>query len=108
MNKSTQEEKILTALKECPDGLHPTFFIQDLFIYQYLARINGLRKRFGCECKNGRDCMATEHIVNKRLTNGTTKFFYKKTAGPDWEGMRKEVVEKLHTEDAPQEQGTLL
>lgn len=74
---TTQEDKILKALKNNPSGLHPTYFIQDLFVYQYNARINGLRERFGCTHKNGNNyCNATEHIVNTRLKNGTTLFTY--------------------------------
>jgi hypothetical protein len=96
MSKLTQEEKILKALKENPDGLHPTYFIADLHIFQYSARINGLREQFNCSCKNGYTCVSTEHIINRRLPNGTTKFYYKKTAGPDWEALRQEAIQKTN------------
>lgn len=77
MKVKTQEEQILKALKEQPEGVHPTHFIQRLYIYQYNARINGLRTRFGCECKHGStQCKANEHIRNERQKDGTTKFFY--------------------------------
>jgi len=89
---TTQEDQILEALKINPGGLHPTYFIRDLFIYQYNARINGLRKRFGCECKNGNRCCASEHIINKRGPNKTTLFVYQKTGGPDWEKMRLDAI----------------
>jgi hypothetical protein len=77
MTKS-QEHKILSALKNHPEGLHPTFFIMDLKIFQYNARINGLREMFGCECKSGNRCSSEEHIINEKLKNGTTRFVYKK------------------------------
>lgn len=94
MANLTQEEQILTELKKAGAmGLHPTYIIEVLHIFQYSARINGLRKRFNCECKNGVHCMSDEHIVNKRLGNGTTKFFYENTT-KDWEKERQEVIKK--------------
>ena len=93
--KLSQEDKILTDLKAYPQGLHPTHFIETLHIFQYNARINSLRTRFGCSHKNGNTvCVATEHIINKSMPNGTTLFFYRKTAGVDWEKMRVESIEK--------------
>jgi hypothetical protein len=56
----TQEDKILELLNN--------------------ARINGLRKRFGCSCKNNNTiCFATEHIINKRLEDNSTVFMYRET-----------------------------
>lgn len=96
MNTHTQEETILMELKNAGlMGLHPTYLIESLHIFQYNARINGLRKRFGCECKNGVHCYAEEHIINRRLPDKTTKFFYEKTAR-EWEKYRQEVVQKIH------------
>lgn len=95
MKVKTQEEQILKALKEHEGGVHPTHFIQRLYIYQYNARINGLRTRFGCECKNGSTyCRANEHIRNKRLKDGTTKFFYRN----DTEERNKVDVSKYYQE----------
>lgn len=93
----TQEEKMLIALKEAsPNGLHPTYFVVDLHVYQYGRAINTLRKGFNCECKNGFRCSAQEHIYNKRMSDGTTCFFYEKSGSHvDWEKMRKDTVEKL-------------
>lgn len=108
MKTLTQEDQILKALKENPGGLHPTYFIRDLFIYQYNARINGLRERFHCSCKNGHFCVATEHIVNKRLPNNTTVFIYKKTVGPDFEKMRIDTInERNKIEEKPENQDGL-
>lgn len=93
----TQEQKILQALKGHTGGLHPTYFISDLHIYQYNARINGIRKSFGCECKNGYRCTSREHIINKTLSDGTTLFFYKKTGDDvDWEKMRLDVIAEIN------------
>lgn len=83
-------------------GLHPTYIIESLHIFQYNARINGLRKRFGCECKNGVHCISEEHIINRRLPDKTTKFFYEKS-DRNWEGMRREVIQQIHApETQPQ------
>ncbi len=95
MIKLTQENAILEELKKAGSmGLHPSCFIEFLHIYQYSARINGLRKRFNCQCKNGVHCVSSEHIINRRLPNGTTKFFYEKSPDINWEGMRKEIIQK--------------
>lgn len=92
MSNLTQEEQILTELKNAGlMGLHPTYFIESLHIFQYNARINGLRKRFNCECKNGLKCCSSEHIVNRRLPNGTTKFFYENTS-VNWEEVRQNTI----------------
>jgi len=97
MTNLTQEEQILLELKKAGSiGLHPTFIIEVLHIFQYSARINGLRKRFNCECKNGVHCFSNEHIINRRLTNGTTKFFYEKT-GTDWEKVRQDTIKERDT-----------
>jgi len=93
MSHYTQEDLILDSLRDHPEGLHPTYFIADLHIYQYSARINGLRKRFNCQCKNGFRCSANHHIINKRLPNGTTKFFYEES-GSVMEKYRIETIEK--------------
>lgn len=75
----TQEQIILKAIQDHPEGIHPTTLVTETAILQYNARINGLRSRFGCICKNGNSvCLASEHILNKRLPNGTTKFFYRR------------------------------
>lgn len=96
----TQEEKMLIALKENPSGLHPTYFVVDLHVYQYGRAINTLRKGFNCECKNGFRCSAQEHIYNKRMGDGTTKFFYEKSGSHvDWEKMRTETIEKLRDKE---------
>lgn len=75
----SQEDLILRSLKMAGRaGLHPTYFIETLHIFQYNARINGLRSKFGCSCKNGRKyCGAREHIINFELSNGTTVFEYR-------------------------------
>ena len=90
----SQENKILFALKQSPNGLHPTYFIVDLHIYQYNRAINNLRKRFNCNCKNGKHCFSDEHIINKRLPDKTTKFFYESTK-KDWEKERQEAVKQM-------------
>ena len=75
--KNPQALRMLKALKEAgANGLHPTYFIVDLHIYQYNARIYNLRAAFGCTCKNGGYCSAKEHIKNRDQKNGSTKFFY--------------------------------
>jgi hypothetical protein len=75
--KSTQAMRILRALKEAGSGgCHPKVFIMDLKIWQYNARIYDLREQFDCHCKHSSICFAKEHIKNKTLSNGTTKFFY--------------------------------
>lgn len=105
---STQEDQILTDLKAYPQGLHPTHFIETLHIFQYNARLNGIRKRFGCSHKNGNTvCLATEHILNKRLDNGTTLFIYKQTEGVDWEKTRKESIAKRDKVDEVVQQNAL-
>lgn len=94
MTNLTQEDQILLELKKAGSmGLHPTFIIEVLHIFQYSARINGLRKRFNCQCKNGVHCSSDEHIVNKRLPDGTTKFFYENNI-IDWEKMRREAIKE--------------
>ena len=94
MANTSQEEMILRELKAAGTmGLHPTYFIRDLFVFQYNRAIHNIRKSLGCECKNGVHCMANEHIINRKLPDGTTKFFYEHT-GPDWESMRKEMIHK--------------
>ena len=107
----SQENRILTALKACPQGLHSTHFIERLHIFQYNARINSLRTRFGCSHKNGNTvCLAVEHIINKRMENGTTLFFYRKTdktEGIDWEKIRKETIEQRDKVVSSEQQSTL-
>jgi hypothetical protein len=94
----SQEDRMLLALKQNPEGLHPTFFIVDLHVYQYNRAVNTLRTRFGCSHKNGNTvCLATEHIINKDMGNGTTLFFYRKTEGVDWEKERLETIKKQNT-----------
>lgn len=101
MTNLTQEEQILLELKKAGSiGLHPTFIIEVLHIFQYSARINGLRKRFNCECKNGVHCFSSEHIINRRLPNGTTKFFYENTA-KDWEKERQDMIKKRDENTSP-------
>jgi hypothetical protein len=90
----SQTIKILEALKDHPEGLHPTYFIVDLHIYQYNARIHELREMFGCNCKNSNYCSAKEHIKNKDLNNGTTLFIYKKDPEIDWETKRQSLIKK--------------
>lgn len=73
----TQEDIILSALKR--ESMHPTTIVAETGILQYNARINGLRKRFGCIHKHGSNaCPASEHIINTKLHNGTTLFTYRK------------------------------
>lgn len=104
--KATQEKLILDELKRAGTlGLHPTEFITKLGILQYGRAINTIRKWFNCECKHGVHCMAEEHIINRNLSNGTTKFFYEKTP-VDWEGMRQEVIQKRNEVEV-QPQGSL-
>ena len=86
----SQEQKILIALQKNPNGLHPTYFIVDLHIYQYNARIFSIREQFGCIHKNNDICFATEHIINKTMPDGTTKFYYRKT-----EDVSKKAIEEL-------------
>jgi hypothetical protein len=98
MTNLTQEEQILQALKNAGTmGVYPTYIIESLHIFQYSARINGLRKRFNCECKNGVHCCSSEHIINRRLPNGTTKFFYENTS-VDWEKKRQEAIKERDTD----------
>lgn len=98
MTNLTQEDRILTELKKAgSSGLHPTYIIETLHIFQYSARVNGLRKRFNCQCKNGVRCISDEHIVNRRMPGGTTKFFYENTT-KDWEKERQEVIRKRDEE----------
>jgi hypothetical protein len=98
MSNLTQEDLILSELKRVgSDGLHPTYIIETLHIFQYNARVNGLRKRFNCNCKNGKHCFSDEHIINKRLPDKTTKFFYENTT-KDWEKERQEAVKKMKEE----------
>ena len=94
MTNLTQEDRILVELKNAGSmGLHPTFIIEILHIFQYSARINGLRKRFNCECKNGVHCFSNEHIINERLKDGTTKFFYE-DASTNWEKVRVDAIKE--------------
>lgn len=96
---TTQAEKILKALKNNRNGIHPTYIIETLHIFQYNARIFELRKQFGCECKRGNRCTAQEHIINKRLDNGTTLYRYVKSGEfVDWEGMRQEAIRQQELE----------
>lgn len=104
----TQEDQILTALKRNQGGLHPTHFIETLHIFQYNARINSLRTRFGCSHKNGNTvCLATEHIINKDMGNGTTLFFYRRTEGVDWKKMREETIEQRDRVTSSEQQSVL-
>jgi hypothetical protein len=92
---TTQAQKILQALKNNRGGIHPTYIIETLHIFQYNARIHELRKQYGCECKNGYRCSAQEHIVNKRLPNDTTLFVYEKSGeNVDWEALRQDAISK--------------
>ena len=91
----TQEQKILTILKNHPDGVHPSTLAFEAKITQYNARINGLRKDFGCECKNGYRCSGQTHIVNERQDDGTTKFFYIQSGSQiNWEDLRNDAISK--------------
>ena len=74
----TQKDKILNLLKaNGPLGVYPTELTETLHITQPLARINGLREDFGCSHKHGnKACLAIEHIENRRVPNGHTKYFY--------------------------------
>lgn len=93
--KLSQTDRILQALKENPDGLHPTYFIVTLHIYQYSARLHELRERFNCQCKNGYEfCNATEHIRNYDLKDGTTLFKYVVDNRINWEKMRQETIKE--------------
>lgn len=75
--KLTQVNKILTELKAAGDsGLHPTYFIETLHIYQYGARISDLRVLMGCSCHHAHRCPGLQHIVNKTMPDGTTRFYY--------------------------------
>lgn len=76
--KITQEETILNLLKsKGPEGVYPTELTEGLHITQPLGRVHGLRKRFGCTHKSGKKaCSAQEHIENRRIPNGHTKYFY--------------------------------
>lgn len=95
--KLSQADEILTALKSHPEGLHPTYFIESLHIFQYSARIHELRTRFGCTHKNSNTvCFANEHLINKDLQNGTTLFIYNRKNIVDWKKMREETVEKIN------------
>ena len=85
----SQEDTILSYLQDNPSGAHPTSIVSDTKILQYNARINGLRARFKCSHKNNNTiCFATEHIINKKVHNGTI-FVYKKTAAP-WDYKKEE------------------
>ena len=96
MSNLTQEEKILQELKRSGNiGLHPSTLVLSLKILQYNARINGLRQRFGCQCKNGNElCFATEHIRNYDLPDGTTLFKYHVDNSRNWENMRRDAIAK--------------
>ena len=74
-----QEDRILKLLQE-NEYMHPTAIVAQTNVLQYNARISGLRKRFGCICKNGNTtCPADEHIRNKRLGGGATVFKYSRS-----------------------------
>lgn len=89
-----QAESILKALKEAGDkGIHPTYIIVNLHIYQYNARIFELRELFGCTHKNGNSCSAKEHIINKTLEDGTTIFVYRNYDVENSERMKKYMQE---------------
>jgi len=97
MTNLTQEQLILSELKKAGSmGLHPTYLIESLHVFQYNRAVNSIRKWFGCECKNGVHCLAEEHIINRRLPDSTTKFFYEKDT-KDWEGMRREAIQQINT-----------
>lgn len=94
----SQEDTILQALKNATEGLHPTYLIQDLHVYQYNRAIHNLRTRFSCTHKNNNTiCFASEHIINKKLKNGTTIFLYKKDT-TDKNEEHKAWVEKKREE----------
>lgn len=80
-NLNPQENDVLEAIKSAGTlGIHPTRLIEISHATQPNARINGIRDFFGCTCKHGSEipCTAKEHIRNKRLEDGTTKYFYVK------------------------------
>lgn len=93
----TQEDRILQLLQDNPEGLHPTTIVSETGVLQYNARINGLRQRFDCSHKNNNTiCFASEHIINKKLKNGTTIFMYEKTKKPwDYPQEKQEQVIKV-------------
>lgn len=96
--KLSQTQKILEALKDAGrEGLHPTYFIVNLHIYQYNARIYELREMFGCECKHSTTCSASEHIRNRDLHDGTTRFYYVNTKEQGKELMR-DYARQYHQE----------
>ncbi|HWY36195.1 MAG TPA: hypothetical protein VNX68_16235 [Nitrosopumilaceae archaeon] len=75
--KSTQADKILQALRDAgKEGVHPTYFIADLHIFQYTARLHDVRKSIGCDCRHDKRCSNKQHIINKDLHNGTTKYYF--------------------------------
>ena len=91
----TQEQKILEMLKAHPEGIHPSTLAFECKITQYNARVNGIRKLFNCECKNGYRCSSQEHIINRTMKDGTTRFFYEKAGqNTDWEKLRHETIQK--------------
>ena len=103
-----QAESILKALKEAGDkGIHPTYIIVNLHIYQYNARIFELRELFGCTHKHSNSCSAKEHIINKTLDNGTTIFIYKNDEADNFERMKQYVEEYQSQEVVELDQQTL-
>jgi len=100
MTNLTQEQLILSELKKAGSmGLHPTYLIESLHVFQYNRAINTIRKWFNCECKNGVHCISEEHIINRRLPDGTTKFFDEKSER-EWEKMRVEAIQEIKRPEA--------
>lgn len=101
----TQSQVILEALIEAgANGLHPTYFIADLHVYQYNARIHDLRESFDCNCKHNNSCISDQHIKNKTMPDGTTKYYYvddRQKKADFFEQERINTVSKLE-EDKPQ------
>ena len=98
-NLSKQAQEVLDVIKLHGDlGVHPTTLIFEAKVTQPNARIYDIREAFGCIHRHSDFCTATEHIINKRLSNGTTVYIYKKTPGVDWENERRDAVKKMYKE----------
>lgn len=105
---SNQAKKVLEVIKKHGVvGVHPTTLIFEAGATQPNARIFDIREYFGCTHKHSDVCFATEHIINKRLPNGTTVYVYTQTKSV-MEQYYKEHMEEREKRVNNQEQISLL
>lgn len=96
-----QALKVLNVIKSHGEGgVHPTTLIFEAKATQPNARIKEIRDAFGCMHRHSDNCSSQEHIINKRLENGTTVYIYERVgANVDWNKMREDDKKVINSQD---------